>query len=242
MRRTPALETQAEPLARYLRRAPLLLKMAPEAARQEIARHRGALEADGGAPAWARSRLTQLGRDMLLAQIGQAEDRLAAAVADLHLWLERRIVSAEAQLFARRGPSLPLRLLPCEACVGIRFDQLANGATLADGTALYDVHISQTVRRGVSEADNRVQGLAPSPKSKRGPAPGETGYGASDRALFDELEQLMRGGKSRMAAALELARRKRIEGGGTPDSRAKRLARLHKSERPDWRAQAWETG
>jgi hypothetical protein len=50
--------------------------------------------------------------------------------------------------------------------------------------------------------------------------------------LFPELERIMAEKKmSRSAAALDLALADRIDGVGTPQSRAKRLAALHKRER-----------
>jgi hypothetical protein len=71
------------------------------------------------------------------------------------------------------------------------------------------------------------------PKGPFGPEPGKLRrYGPADRALFPELERIMAEKKmSRSAAALDLALADRIDGVGTPQSRAKRLAALHKRER-----------
>ena len=62
---------------------------------------------------------------------------------------------------------------------------------------------------------------------RKGPAPGTLGrFGKSDRTLFPEIERIMREHrKSACAAALELARDKKVDGVGTPESRAKRLAK-----------------
>jgi hypothetical protein len=65
---------------------------------------------------------------------------------------------------------------------------------------------------------------------RRGPKPGTVNrYGASDRALFPEVERIMQEDRvTAFAAALKLAEGsiggKRVEGFGTPKSRAKRLA------------------
>ena len=57
-------------------------------------------------------------------------------------------------------------------------------------------------------------------------------YDTADRRLFPKLERIMtEKQKSRSAAALALAEANRIAGTGTPHSRAKRLAALHKRER-----------
>jgi hypothetical protein len=70
-------------------------------------------------------------------------------------------------------------------------------------------------------------------KARRGPKPGTVDrYGKSDRALFPEIERMMREGhKSRYGACLELAENGKVKGGGIPESLAKRLARRFKKER-----------
>jgi hypothetical protein len=66
-------------------------------------------------------------------------------------------------------------------------------------------------------------------RSKHGPEPGKLRrYDAGDIELFPELEQLMRAGHSRTAAARTLAEAGKIAGPGTLASKAKRLAKLHK--------------
>jgi hypothetical protein len=84
--------------------------------------------------------------------------------------------------------------------------------------------IAQGVGHGADDA---------APKRRFGPEHGTLRrYAAADRALFPELERIMADEQmSRSAAARELARAGRISGVGTPDSRAKRLAALHKCER-----------
>jgi hypothetical protein len=71
------------------------------------------------------------------------------------------------------------------------------------------------------------------PKGPFGPEPGKLKrYEAADRALFPELERIMADEqKSRSAAAHDLALANRISGVGSAQSRAKRLAALHKRER-----------
>jgi hypothetical protein len=74
-------------------------------------------------------------------------------------------------------------------------------------------------------------------KRRFGPEPGTLRrYENADRALFPELERIMVGNqKSRSAAALELAQAGQVKGFGAAQSRAKRLAELHKRER----GEAW---
>jgi hypothetical protein len=60
-------------------------------------------------------------------------------------------------------------------------------------------------------------------------------YEADDRALFNELERIMRDQKMSVSAASRfLADGGRISGTGTPESRAKRLAALYRRERGDF--------
>jgi hypothetical protein len=68
---------------------------------------------------------------------------------------------------------------------------------------------------------------------RRGPKPGELRrYDAADRALFPELEQLMREKQiSPTAAAQQLANDGKITGGGAPASKATRLVKLFNAER-----------
>jgi hypothetical protein len=79
--------------------------------------------------------------------------------------------------------------------------------------------IAEGVGRGASDAAR---------KGRFGPEPGTLRrYDAADRKLFPELERIMaEEKKSRTAAALALV--DQIAGAGTPQSRAKRLAALHK--------------
>jgi hypothetical protein len=74
----------------------------------------------------------------------------------------------------------------------------------------------------------------PVTKQRRGPKPGTLRrFASSDRALFDELEQLMGKELSLTAAARELAKDGKIKGVGisTLESRATRLAKLYREER-----------
>lgn len=68
---------------------------------------------------------------------------------------------------------------------------------------------------------------------RRGPKPGTVDrYGDSDRALYPELEQLIRDEHlSRTAAAMKLAAADRIGGAGSEENRARRLARRFAGER-----------
>jgi hypothetical protein len=68
---------------------------------------------------------------------------------------------------------------------------------------------------------------------RRGPRPGTTGYQEADRKLFDCISRLLREGtaKSTYNAALLLAEQGKIQGGGTPDNKAKRVSGRYLKER-----------
>jgi hypothetical protein len=68
-------------------------------------------------------------------------------------------------------------------------------------------------------------------KLRRGPTRGVTGLGAVDRKAFPRIAQLMKAGKARSpyGAALILARDNKLAGGGTPESRAKRVAKRYRA-------------
>jgi hypothetical protein len=70
-------------------------------------------------------------------------------------------------------------------------------------------------------------------QARKGPTPGAVDrFGESDRALFPEIERIMREShKSVHAAALEVASAGKVQGGGTPESLAKRLAKRFRRER-----------
>jgi hypothetical protein len=70
-------------------------------------------------------------------------------------------------------------------------------------------------------------------KPRRGPVPGSVDrFGDSDRALFPELDHILRERRMSVhAAALELASKGRIDGVGSETSRAKRLAGLYRKAR-----------
>jgi hypothetical protein len=67
-------------------------------------------------------------------------------------------------------------------------------------------------------------GSAP-PKRTYGPPKGQTKYGAADEKLFREMARLMtKQAMTRHGAAIALVEKGRVEGAGTPKSKAKRLA------------------
>jgi hypothetical protein len=70
-------------------------------------------------------------------------------------------------------------------------------------------------------------------RPRRGPDPGMIArYADSDRALFDEPGCIMReGSKSVNEAARDLAWQKKVEGRGSLENRARRLAKLFRKER-----------
>lgn len=83
------------------------------------------------------------------------------------------------------------------------------------------------------EAWLRASGAVPSKcPGKRGPARDEVDrYGKKDRALFSEIDRRIEDGMSVHAATLELARQNKVDGTGTPESRAKRLAKRYRAEK-----------
>jgi hypothetical protein len=70
------------------------------------------------------------------------------------------------------------------------------------------------------------------PGGPRGPEPGTTGYANLDRELFPEIDKRTRTGQARSTsdAALQLAIENRIKGPGSPESKAKRVARRYGKE------------
>ena len=102
----------------------------------------------------------------------------------------------------------------------------------ADGEVSSDT-MSQ-VRTSTSRTSSVARASIVGKRPRRGPTPGEIDrHAVSDRALFPEVNRLVdESHKSVHAAALELALAGRIEGVGTPESRAKRLAKRFRKERP----------
>jgi hypothetical protein len=75
--------------------------------------------------------------------------------------------------------------------------------------------------------------LPPEPPHKRkGPAPGTVDrYGKADRALYPELKRMMDDDHvSLTVAARQLANDSRVDGVGTPESRARRLAKRYSAD------------
>jgi hypothetical protein len=70
------------------------------------------------------------------------------------------------------------------------------------------------------------------PRKRPGPKPGTLRrYDDADRALFSDLERLVKdGGLSKTAAAKRLAELGRIAGSGTVDSKARRLLKLYQEK------------
>jgi hypothetical protein len=71
-------------------------------------------------------------------------------------------------------------------------------------------------------------------RPRRGPVAGKLSrFGESDRALFSEIERIMKeGSKSATEAARELDCEGKVNGRGTPESRVRRLAKLYQKEHP----------
>jgi len=62
---------------------------------------------------------------------------------------------------------------------------------------------------------------------RKGPRPGAGRYHESDKALFGEMERLISSGMTPTGAALKLALAGQVDGGGTAESRGRRLARFY---------------
>ena len=79
----------------------------------------------------------------------------------------------------------------------------------------------------IDSSDNR--------QPRRGPKPGATGFDATDRLLFPEIDQIRGNGQARsiVAAARILANAKKIAGAGSPENRATRLARRYAKHRSE---------
>ena len=70
-------------------------------------------------------------------------------------------------------------------------------------------------------------------RPRRGPVAGKLSrFGENDRALFSEIERIMKQGKSVTEAARELDYEGKVNGRGTPESRVRRLAKLYRKEHP----------
>ena len=71
-------------------------------------------------------------------------------------------------------------------------------------------------------------------KRQRGPKPGTVDrYGESDRALFADIDEIMKRERTSVeAAAKKLAHADKIAGTGSRDSRASRLAKRYRMEKP----------
>jgi hypothetical protein len=84
-------------------------------------------------------------------------------------------------------------------------------------------------RGGLSASSKRAKSER---RGRRGPAPGTVDrYGKADRALYPELERIMRENSTTLsAAALDLARADQLPGTGTPESRASRLAKRFRKD------------
>jgi hypothetical protein len=70
-------------------------------------------------------------------------------------------------------------------------------------------------------------------RPRRGPVPGKVSrFGDSDRALFSEIEWIMKQGNSVTEAARELDSKGRVKGRGGSESRVRRLAKVYLKEHP----------
>jgi hypothetical protein len=118
-----------------------------------------------------------------------------------------------------------LRRVWIDLCLADVTNVLASGQqTRSDEARLY--------RAGENRRDPQNPRMAP--PSRKGPAPGTVDrFGEADRRLFPEIRRIMRKKhKSLHAAALELAEAGKVEGSGTPHSRAKRLAKGFRTQHP----------
>ena len=104
-----------------------------------------------------------------------------------------------------------------------------NGIDL-NSEVLHTLDLGRVELVGINELDLAAWLARP----RRGPAVGEVArYADLDRALLDSVTRIMRDkAVSVEEAARDLAYTGQVAGRGTPDSRAKRLARLYRKQRP----------
>jgi hypothetical protein len=149
------------------------------------------------------------------------------------VWFDRRRAAENRVARARTADNRKERSLPPTR---VR-DLVADAVRLEE---LYPLlPMPDTTATASPTPESSVQAVEPEPpspeprKRRRGPAPGKLDrYGESDRALFDELKQMMRDQMmSSTAAANILADQGRVAGIGAKKSRAKRLAERYRSER-----------
>jgi hypothetical protein len=120
-------------------------------------------------------------------------------------------------------------------------DTLSQRARHDDVTLFLSVEVKWTKKLSAylrTIAADLLQGTtavrAPTGTGHRGPVPGTVGQSEADRLLFPEIERLLRDhpGMSSHAAALKLVDDGKVAGGGSRESKAKRLnARFRKERR-----------
>jgi hypothetical protein len=163
-------------------------------------------------PYTAKTRMT---REWLTHLVQVYDDQTIINQFLAHCWMPRRFL--ERWLANHRMQPRPERFEPKCPTPPTTTPQSLSQARKAEPVT------AEAVGHGASDAD-RERRFGPKPGTLRR-------YEAADRALFPELERIMAEKQmSRSAAALELAEAGRVKGRGGPQSRAKRLAALHKRE------------
>ena len=164
-------------------------------------------------PYTAKTRMT---REWLTHLVQVYDDQTIINQFLAHCWMPRRFL--ERWLANHRMQPRPERFEPKCPTPPTTTPQSLSQARKAEPV------IAEAVGHGASDAD-RERRFGPKPGTLRR-------YEAADRALFPEVERIMAEKQmSRTAAALDLALADRVAGVGTPHSRAKRLAALHKRDR-----------
>jgi hypothetical protein len=178
------------------------------------------------------------GRQFELRDRGKDATKLCCETQDLFDSLVADFLAAGAAgRFSARGfigadeRPVPPRMFG-DSRLRLRLDE--NAIDLPDGTRLSVASIDIRGSHDAEPASANVVAASPAAtaRRKRGPAPGTLDrYGPADRALYGDLERIVREDRVSITEAATRLADAGIAGIGTPASRAKRLAERYRSER-----------
>jgi len=138
----------------------------------------------------------------------------------LDLWRDAARALAEREL--------PVLNLSDEPGLGWWLSDFRRAVDRGNDPARIAVHILKRIMVRTADFERWLRKAS----NQRGPQLGTTGFQAKDRKVLPSMLRLIADGKARSAfgAALVLARREELAGGGTPVSKAKRVAKLYLKE------------
>jgi hypothetical protein len=145
-----------------------------------------------------------------------------SGVPRMELWQSVAKGLVEKTLPASNLPALPGWLIGFRASVD-RYNDPNSGVARI---------LKQIVVRTSDFKKWRQHELSP---RRRGPRQHTTGYETSDRKLFPRIKELISSGKARSPHSAALMLSDDIAGGGTSESKAKRLSARYRKEHPDIR-------